>query len=64
MVGGNLCLKEMLVKQNRGCSHMMSATEGGRGLTHFLIFSDKEGMGGQLISDFFLTRGEGGSAVF
>ena len=44
-----------------GVLQNMISDKGGGGVSHFLIFSDKGGRGGNPISDFWLTRGEGGS---
>ena len=38
--------------------------QGERGVTHFLIFSDKGGRGGYAFSDFFSDKGGGGVKHF
>ena len=38
----------------------MISDKGGRGVSQFLIYSDKGGRGGRPISDFWLTRRRGG----
>ena len=48
--GGALVFIYLL--QVRGCSLMMSCTEGGRGVWQKVIFDDVEGRGGQVKSNF------------
>ena len=43
-----------------GVHQNMISEKGGGGVSQFLIFSDKGGVGGKPISDFWLTRGGGG----
>ena len=48
-------------KLNKGSfTHDVSHQGGGEESANFRFFSDKGGRGGKAISDFFLTRGEGG----
>ena len=43
-----------------GVQHNMISEKGGRGVSQFLILSDKGWRGGKQIYDFCLTKGGGG----
>ena len=55
----NFFLKDGFYQINWSASNMIS-DEGGRGLSHFLFFSDMGGRGGKPISNFWLIRVGGG----